>query len=88
MKAEVLEKPVNRTWMQVIVESEVVLWWADIVSRILGEEVEALHSLRLLNALAAALSLLLFCGMGVAVCAVLLLWFAVSLYHCARYMVP
>ena len=83
MKAEVLEKPISRTWRQVIVESEIVLWWAAIVSKILGEEVEAIHSLRLLNAVMAALALLLFCGAGLAVCAVLLLWFAVSLYHCA-----
>ena len=53
------------------------------MSKILGEEVEAIHSLRLLNAVMAALALLLFCGTGLAVCAVLLLWFAVSLYHCA-----
>ena len=83
MKAEVLEKPISRTWRQVIVESEIVLWWAAIVSKILGEEVETIHSLRLLNAVMAALALLLFCGTGLAVCAVLLLWFAVSLYHCA-----
>ena len=83
MKAEVLEKPISRTWRQVIVESEIVLWWAAIVSKILGEEVEAIHSLRLLNAVMAALALLLFCGTGLAVGAVLLLWFAVSLYQCA-----
>ena len=83
MKAEVLEKPISRTWRQVIVENEIVLWWAAIVSKILGEEVEAIHSLRLLNAVMAALAQLLFCGTGLAVCAVLLLWFAVSLYQCA-----
>lgn len=85
MKSEVAMTGVNRSFRESVLESRMVVGLALLMSRILGERITSLQALHLLHANLSFSVLILFCGISVPVCALLLLWFALSVWHCAQH---
>lgn len=74
----------NRSLCENVLESRMVVGLALLMSRILGERITSLQALHLLHANLSFSVLILFCGISVPVCALLLLWFALSVWQCAQ----
>jgi len=86
MKAmtQVQETRTNKTLGQVILSSKAVIAMAALFSTILEEEVTPLRALHLLNAQLSFGLLLVLGGLSPIIAALLLLWFALSLWQCKR----
>lgn len=79
------EIPVRRTTIKsVIADSRPVAALAKCFAAMLEKPVSNVEALCIINALVGFASLLLFAWVSLPVACVLLLWFAVSVYQCAR----
>lgn len=84
MKSEAVVSRASRNISDYVLESRLVVTLSVWMSRILGEKVNACQALHLLHAQVSFFVLILLCGISVLVCALLLAWFVLSVWHCAQ----
>ncbi len=75
---------VKKTFLESLLQSTAVVLLASFFSTTLERKVNSLQALHLLHAHLSFSSLLLFGGLSVLIAVVLFVWFAVSVYQCAR----
>ncbi len=83
MRNEVAITGTSRSLRESVLESRMVVGLALLMSRILGERITSLQALHLLHANLSFCVFILFCGISLPVCALLLLWFALSVWQCS-----
>ena len=84
MKSEAVVSRTNRNISDYVLESRLVVALSVWISRILGEKVNACQALHLLHAQVSFAALIMMSGISVLVCALLLAWFVLSVWHCAQ----
>lgn len=84
MKSEAVVSRASRNIGDYVLESRLVVTLSVWMSRILGEKVNACQALHLLHAQVSFAALIMMCGISVLVCALLLAWFVLSVWHCAQ----
>lgn len=84
MKSDAVVTRTSRSISDYVLECRLVVMLSVWMSRILGMPVNSRQALHLLHAQFSFFVLILLCGISVLVCALLLAWFVLSVWHCAQ----
>ena len=84
MKSDAVVTRTSRSISDYVLECRLVVMLSVWMSRILGMPVNSRQALYLLHAQFSFFVLILLCGISVLVCALLLAWFVLSVWHCAQ----
>ena len=74
----------RRSLRSAVVNSRAVSTMAQMFASVLEKSVTNIEALHILNAMLSFSALLLFGGISVVVAALMLCWFAISVYQCSR----
>ena len=84
MKSEAVVSRENRNISDYVLQNRLVVTLSVWMSRMLGEPVNTRQTLHLLHAQVSFAALIMMCGISVLVCALLLVWFVLSVWHCTH----